>query len=73
MSAAVGDDEPGLINSRNVRAADTEREAGQNEAEASNSNGPDGTEDEDKPRESKLKKIWAKLDLDLGTVMMMFK
>ncbi|KFX90595.1 hypothetical protein V490_06378 [Pseudogymnoascus sp. VKM F-3557] len=72
MSAAVGD-EPELINSRNVRAADTERETG-GDAEASNSNVPEqGTQDEEKPRESKLKKIWAKLGLDLGTVMMMFK
>lgn len=71
MSAAVGD-EPGLINSRNVRAADTEREAG-GDAEASNSIGAQGAQDEEKPKESKLKKIWAKLGLDLGTVMMMFK
>lgn len=68
MSAAVGD-EPELIDSRNVRAADTERDAG-GDAEASNSN---GTKDEEKPRPSKLKRIWAKIDLDLGTLMMMFK
>ena len=68
MSAAVGD-EPGLTDSRNVRAADTERDAG-GDAEASNSN---GTKDEEKPRPPILKRIWAKLDLDLGTLMMMFK
>lgn len=72
MSAAVGD-EPGLTDSRNVRAADTERDAGGDaggDAEASNSN---GTKDEEKPRPPILKRIWAKLDLDLGTLMMMFK
>lgn len=77
MSAAVGD-EPELIDSRNVRAVDTERDTG-GDAETSNSNGPKGkqvemgTKDEEKPRPSKLKRIWAKLDLDLGTLMMMFK
>lgn len=68
MLAAVGD-ELELIDSRNVRAADTERDAG-GDAEASNSN---GTNDEETPRPSKLKRIWAKIDLDLGTLMMMFK
>jgi hypothetical protein len=77
MSAAV-EDEPELINSRNVTAADTERDAG--DAQESNSNGLKGKQvemgtkdEEEKPRPSKLKRIWAKLDLDLGTLMMMFK
>ncbi|OBT64942.1 hypothetical protein VE03_05687 [Pseudogymnoascus sp. 23342-1-I1] len=72
MSAAVGvavGDDPESIDSRNARAADTERDAGE-DAGASNSN---GAKDEEKPRPSVPKRIWAKLDLDLGTLMMMFK
>lgn len=76
MSAAVGDD-PESVDRRSVRAADTEGDAGGN-AEASNFNGPRGKKndmgmEDEEPRPSRLKRIWAKLDLDLGTLLMMFK
>ncbi len=77
MSTAV-EDEPELIDSRRVSAEDAEKGV-EEDAGPSNSNDLKaknvdmGRKDEEKPKPSKLKRIWAKLDLDLGTLMMMFK
>lgn len=86
MSAAV-EDKPELIGSRRAPAVDAEQDAGEDAAndvrdhptEASSSADPKGknvnigTEGEEKPKPSKLKRIWKKIDLDLGTLLMMFK
>ncbi|KFY72534.1 hypothetical protein V499_07347 [Pseudogymnoascus sp. VKM F-103] len=83
MSAAV-EDRPEPVDNRELPAEDAEKdtEDGQNDvrdkpAEASKSKDAkaenDGTKDEEEPKPSKLKRIWAKIDLDIGTLMMMFK
>lgn len=83
MSAAV-EDRPEPVDNRELPAEDAEKdtEDGQNDvrdkpAEASKSKDAkaenDGTKDEEEPKPSKLKRIWAKADLDIGTLMMMFK
>ncbi|ELR07383.1 hypothetical protein VC83_06608 [Pseudogymnoascus destructans] len=83
MSAAV-EDRPELMDNREMPAADAERDTedarngvGDNPAEASKPKDAkaekDGTEDEEEPKPSKLKRIWTKIDLNLGTLKMMFK
>lgn len=86
MSPAV-EDEPEGIGKREVRVQDAEEDVGKDvgdkpaEVSSSRSNGPEvkkietgkKEEEEEKPKPSKIKGMWAKLDLDLGTLMMMFK
>lgn len=86
MSAAV-EDKPELIGSRRAPAGDAEQDTGEDvvsdvrgqPTEASSSQDPKGknvnigTEGEEKPKPSKLKRIWETIDLDLGTLLMMFK
>lgn len=84
MSAAV-EDRPELLDNREMPAEDAEKdtEDAQNDvdkpAKASKSKDTKaekaviGTKDEDEPKPSKFKRIWAKIDLDIGTLMMMFK
>ncbi|OBT82678.1 hypothetical protein VE02_09333 [Pseudogymnoascus sp. 03VT05] len=85
MSGAVGD-RPEPVDTRETQAEDAEKDTedaqndvGDKPPEASKSKDAEaeetvlGTKDEDEPKPSKIKRIWAKLDLDLGTLMMMFK
>lgn len=70
------------VGTRELPAEDAEKDTeggdvGDKPAEASKSKDAkakkDGTKDEEEPKPSKLKRIWAKIDLDIGTLMMMFK
>ncbi|OBT57952.1 hypothetical protein VE04_03041 [Pseudogymnoascus sp. 24MN13] len=83
MSASV-EDRPEPVDNREPPAEDAEKDTedaqndvGDKPAEASKSKDAkaekDGTKDEEEPKPSKLKRIWAKIDLDIGTLMMMFK
>lgn len=85
MSAAV-EDSPELLDNRELPVEDAEKDTedaendvGDRPVEASKSKGVKaekaviGAKDEEEAKPSKLKRIWAKIDLDIGTLMMMFK
>lgn len=84
MSATV-EDKPELIGSRRAPVdaeqdgEDVVNDVRDRPTEASSSQGPKGknvnigTEGEEKPKPSKIKRIWERIDLDLGTLLMMFK
>ena len=82
MADAV-DVEPELTNNRKARAQDPKddevKDIEEKHAEPTGSNGSKvekvetSQKAQDKPKPSKLKKLWENIGLDAGTLLMMFK